>query len=95
MKKADYKLTKEEKKLLQSIENDEWKSVKNLASEKERFQSIAKSSGVKDKRVNLRLTTRDFELAHIRALEQGIPYQTLLSSVIHKYLTGQMQDKSA
>ena len=49
----------------------------------------------KTRRINLRLTERDFELAHVRALEEGMPYQTLLASVIHKYLTGRLvEDQS-
>jgi len=43
--------------------------------------------------VNLRVTERDFTLAHARAREEGIPYQTLLSSVIHKYLSGRLTEK--
>ena len=46
------------------------------------------------KRANLRLTERDFQMARIKALEEGLPYQTLLSSVIHKYLTGRLIDKT-
>lgn len=47
----------------------------------------------KTKRVNLRVTERDFNLAHSRAREEGIPYQTLLSSAIHKYLSGRLTEK--
>jgi len=49
---------------------------------------------MKNKRVNLRLTEHDFDLAHIESLKDGIPYQTLLSSVIHKYLTGRLVEKA-
>ena len=86
------RLDKEEKELLNSLENDEWKSVSSFESEKKKFQKVAKTTFNKTKRVNLRLTEYDFEKAHIKAYEEGLPYQTLLSSVIHKYLSGQLKE---
>ncbi len=53
-------------------------------------RQAARSTFKKTRRVNLRVTERDFDLAHARAREEGIPYQTLLSSVIHKYLSGRL-----
>ncbi len=87
------KLDNSEEELLKSIENDEWASVDNLKSEKKRYQAIAKETFTKSKRINLRVTETDFHLAHVKARQEGIPYQTLLSSVIHKYLTGQFESK--
>ena len=54
---------------------------------------MAKQTFNKTKRVNLRLTEWDFSVAHSRALEEGLPYQTLLSSVIHKYLSGKFVER--
>lgn len=48
----------------------------------------------KNRRVNLRVTERGSNLAHARAREEGIPYQTLLPSVIHKYLSGRLVEKA-
>ena len=56
-------------------------------------RQAARNTFNKTKRVNLRVTERDFNLAHSRAREEGIPYQTLLSSVIHKYLSGRLTEK--
>ena len=89
-----FKLDKEEKEILDSFERDELKSVPNVVQEIEEARQAARNTFNKIKRVNLRLTERDFHLAHIKALEEGLPYQTLLSSVIHKYLTGRLIDKT-
>ena len=56
-------------------------------------RQMARNTFNKSRRVNLRVTERDFNLAHSRAREEGIPYQTLLSSVIHKYLSGRLIEK--
>ncbi len=88
------KLDKEEKEILDAFEQDELRSVPNVAREMEDARQAARNTFNKTKRVNLRMTERDFQLAHIKALEEGLPYQTLLSSVIHKYLTGRLIDKS-
>ena len=56
-------------------------------------REAARNTFNKTRRVNLRVTERDFNLAHSRAREEGVPYQTLLSSVIHKYLSGRLTEK--
>ncbi len=87
------KLDPEEKELLESLDRGEWKTIPNFAKEKKKYQLAARNTFSKIKRVNLRLTQYDFEKAHVKALEEGIPYQTLLSSVIHKYLVGRLVEK--
>ena len=84
------KLDAEEREILDAFEKGELKSVPDLKKVKQDAVQAAKNTFTKSKRVNLRLTEQDFELAHIKALEEGIPYQTLLSSIIHKYLTGRL-----
>lgn len=86
------KLDDNEKDLLSSIDNNEWKSVSNLSEQKSRLLQMAKRSSAKTKRITLRVTEHDYELAHVRAIQDGIPYQTLISSVIHRYLTGQLKE---
>lgn len=54
------KLSKEERELLKSIEDGEWESISDLKSEQKRYQTIAKNSLKKDKRINIRLATKDF-----------------------------------
>jgi predicted DNA binding CopG/RHH family protein len=84
----------EEKELLESYEKDEWQPVTDLESEKERYQAYAAATFKKDKRVNIRISSKDLEALQTRALEEGIPYQTLMASVLHKYVSGKMVEKS-
>ena len=89
---SDNQWDKDEKDLALSLEKDEWRSVGNLEDQKVRFKNMAKKSMAKTKRITLRVTEQDYELAHVKALKEGLPYQTLISSVIHRYLTGQFRD---
>ena len=89
----EYELDEEERVLLGAFERGEWHSVPNLAEETEAAREAARDTFNKTRRVNLRVTERDYDLAHSRAREEGIPYQTLLSSIIHKYLSGRLTEK--
>ena len=82
--------SQEEKELLQSYEQDEWRSVANVEEEKGRYQAYAHATVKKDERVNIRLSRRDLQAIQKRALEEGLPYQTLIASVLHKYVTGRL-----
>ncbi len=88
-----YKLDAEEQDILDRFERGELRSAPGAEREIEAARQAARNTFNKTKRVNLRVTERDFMLAHSRAREEGIPYQTLLSSVIHKYLSGRLTDK--
>jgi predicted DNA binding CopG/RHH family protein len=88
------KLNKEEKEILESYENDEWVSVLKPASIA-KYKAAAKATFKKDKRVNIRISELDLELLQERALIEGLPYQTLMSSVLHKYVTGRFAEKNA
>ena len=90
-----YKLDKEEQELLESIERGEWKSIKNLSAEKKRFQSYARATFAKNKRVNIRIAEKDLSAIQTKAVEDGIPYQTLMSSVLHKFVSGRLSEKVA
>ncbi len=87
-KKAFKPLDQDEKDLMESVERGEWQPVKNIAEEKDKAMLAARNTLKKDKRINLRLTQRDYHLIQIKAIEEGIPYQTLISSLVHKYLNG-------
>ena len=88
------KLNKEEKEILESYEKDEWVSVSKLASIA-KYKAAAKATFKKDKRVNIRISELDLELLQERAMIEGLPYQTLMSSVLHKYVTGRFAEKNA
>lgn len=61
-------------------------------AELERLRAAARATGVKDKRVNIRLTSADLQGLQARALREGMPYQTLMASVLHKYVTGRLRE---
>ena len=93
-KKAFKPIDQEEKDLMESIERDEWQPVKNIDQEREKAIEAARNTLKKDKRINLRLTQKDYHQIQIKAIEEGIPYQTLISSLVHKYLNGSLAPKS-
>lgn len=84
------KLSSEEQTILDAFESGTLHSVSNLKGEKKRIQGIAKAHGLRNRRVSLRMTDWDFTRIQEEALKEGLPYQSLLSSIIHKYLTGQL-----
>lgn len=88
------KLDTSEKEILSSFENGELESVASTES-KQRLIAAARQTFKKDKRVNIRISGKDLELLQERALIEGIPYQTLMSSVLHKYVNGRLADPRA
>ncbi len=89
----NYHLDAEEREILEHFERGDLRQADNSEAEIEVARQAAKQTFNKSRRVNLRVTERDFNLAHDRAREEGIPYQTLLSSVIHKFLSGRLIEK--
>ena len=87
------KLTKEEKEILDSVENGEWERISDFDSKAAEIREAAQSTLRKDKRVNIRITERDFIHIQKTALHEGLPYQTLISSILHKYLNGRLVEK--
>ena len=87
-------LNDEEKDLLDSYEAGEWQSLDNLEQEIQTYSEYAQATFKKDKRVNIRISLKDLEAIQKRALEEGLPYQTLISSVLHKYITGRLVDRT-
>ena len=77
-----------EKEIIEEFENDEWKPAEGVESLKSEMKSAATATTRKNKRINIRLSEKDISLLKIRALEEGLPYQTLISSIIHKYIYG-------
>ena len=87
------KLTKEEKGILDSVEGGEWQRIPNFTRAVKRFQEAAQATLRKDKRVNIRMTERDLVHFQKKAIDEGLPYQTLISSVLHKYINGRLVEK--
>jgi predicted DNA binding CopG/RHH family protein len=89
------RLDREERELLESFERGEWRPVPKPARELRRYQRYARAALKKDKRVNIRISGKDLEAIQKRAWEEGIPYQTLIASVLHKYVHGRLTGKKA
>lgn len=85
------KLEREEQELLESFERGEWSSLRARKAELSRLGTAARATLRKNKRINIRLSDRDLIGLQAKAAEEGMPYQTLISSVLHKYLTGSLQ----
>jgi predicted DNA binding CopG/RHH family protein len=81
---------KYEEDILTSFESGEWKSVDNLADEIASYAASASATLAKDKRINIRLSSRDLQDIQMRAAEEGMPYQTLIASIVHKYASGRL-----
>jgi predicted DNA binding CopG/RHH family protein len=86
------KLDAKEKQILESVERVEWRSVKRLKKEGRRYAGYARATFRKDRRLNIRISSRDLEAIQKRALEEGLPYQTLISSLLHKYAAGRLRE---
>lgn len=83
----------EEKELIASVENEEWTSVSDLDSFKKRLMQAAAETTAKDYQINVRVSKRDAEALKTKALEEGIPYQELVTSILHKYVTGRIVER--
>jgi predicted DNA binding CopG/RHH family protein len=85
-------LDQDELELLGAFEKGQLKSVATK-SELAKFKAAARATALKDKRVNIRLSSGDLSDLQVRALQEGIPYQTLIASIVHKYVTGRLAEK--
>jgi predicted DNA binding CopG/RHH family protein len=80
----------EELEILQALETGALKPVANAGQRIQSHQKAATASFKKDQRLNIRISSRDLKNLQARALEEGIPYQTLAASLVHKYVSGQL-----
>jgi len=88
------KLTKEEVKIIAHVESGA-KSIQNVKKEMQRYQEIAIKQTTKKKAISIRQLESDIESIKAKAVSQGVPYQTLLSSVAHQYANGKIELKSS
>ncbi len=86
--------SQEEKLLYSSIENGEWQEVENFGSLKRTLEQAAAETSSKDYRMNVRISKRDVDALKTQALIDGLPYQTLVTSILHKYVTGVLVENS-
>ncbi|MDP2938514.1 MAG: antitoxin [Candidatus Omnitrophota bacterium] len=88
-----YKLDKEEQELLTSVEKGEWVPVKNMKAVIDKYAKYVKNTLKKDQRISIRISKQDLIGIQSKAVDEGIPYQTLVTSVVHKYVTGHLVSK--
>jgi|SRR3972149_9103374 len=94
MANENIKLTADEQEILDTYEANEWQPVENREAEIGSYRQYARATFKKDRRVNIRISEKNLEALQKRAVEEGIPYQTLISSILHKYLNGRLIDRS-
>lgn len=92
---AKQNLDKFEKEILDSFDNDEWIELENMEEEIDKHSKYAEETFKKNKRVNIRLSQKDINLIKIKAMEEGIPYQTLMASILHKFASGKISSSTA
>jgi predicted DNA binding CopG/RHH family protein len=78
----------DELELLESFKNEEWQTVQNFNQEKEKAFNAAKNYLQKDTRINIRISSSDLQRIKQKAAYEGLPYQTLITSILHKYSVG-------
>jgi len=89
------KLDKYEQEVLEAYEKEDPKSVPNAKREMARYREYAKATILKNRRVNIRISEKDLNGLQRKAVEEGLPYQTLMSSILHKFVTGRLTEKTA
>ena len=91
--KKKYKLDAEEQEILDAMESGQVSPLKDSAQEMKKLKASAKAYGSKVHRINIRLTGWDYEKTQEKALREGIPYTTLIASIVHKFFTGQLVER--
>ena len=86
------KLEPDEKEILEGVERGEWVPSKTAQRDRRRYTTYAKATFRKDRRLNIRISTKDLEAIQRRAIEEGLPYQTLIASLLHKYASGRLKE---
>lgn len=89
------KIKEEDKEILEAYEQGTFKPIPNVKKEIARYREYAKSTLRKNKRINIRLSEIDIVHIQRKAVENGLPYQTLISSILHKYAGGNLVEKAA
>lgn len=84
-----------ELQILRDFEQGEFESIRNFREEKSKLEEAARSNLQKNKRINIRISSNDLEKLQKRAAREGIPYQTFISSSLHKLVTGRLKESAS
>jgi predicted DNA binding CopG/RHH family protein len=87
------RIDKDEQEILASYEKGEWTGVPHFNKRKAHLEMAARATLRKDKRINIRISERDLRELQRRAVHEGLPYQTLISSILHKFANGNLVDR--
>lgn len=87
---SNLKLDRDEQDYLETFEQGEWESVKDVKTKIIEHQQYARNTIKKDKRVNIRISSKVLEEIQVLAAKNGVPYQTFMSSILHRYVTGEL-----
>jgi predicted DNA binding CopG/RHH family protein len=87
------KLDALEQNILTDYEKGDLKSISSSKAQIRKYRGAARATFIKDRRINIRLSSPDLMDLQARALEEGIPYQTLIASVLHKFVNGRLVEK--
>ena len=93
MKTNAMQFDKEEQQILQDFANGQFRSIRNFEAEKKELEEAARNTLQKDRRINIRIASRDLERIQMRAAREGVPYQTYISSSLHKLVAGRLTEK--
>lgn len=86
-------IDEEERDLINSLEKGEWEEIEENEEYRLQAKKYAEATMKKDKRMNIRISERDLKNLKIKAMEEGLPYQTLVSMILHKYVSGKLLEK--
>ena len=86
-----YRLEKAERDIRTSVEKGEWRSAHPTGKDLRRYIRSARATLRKNRRINIRLSQIDLEALQTRAIQEGIPYQTLIASLLHKFVSGRLR----
>jgi predicted DNA binding CopG/RHH family protein len=89
------KLNKEEKEILEAYESGKMKLTRPSEKEIQAIKAAAESTFKKDKRITIRLYDHDYKGIQKKAMQMGVPYQTLISGIIHRYVEGDLKSKNS
>ena len=92
MSRNPLKLDEEELQIRRDFEREEFESIQHFRKEKRSLEAATRRTLQKDKRINISISSRDLEKLQKRATMEGIPYQTLIASTLHKFVTGKLKE---
>ena len=93
MSEESIQLDREELQMLQDFERGEFESIRYFRAEKSELEAAAGRTLQKDRRINIRISSRDLERLQMRAAREGVPYQTYIASSLHKLVSGRLKEQ--